>query len=92
MRGDRSRRVLRAAAIPLVGAALVGAFLLGTRVGGGGSPAPAAAVYNAVILEEVARIAAITVSIAPPQEIDRHLLERHYLRKHGKDAYYGQKK
>ncbi len=53
---------------------------------------PAAAVHNAVILEEVARIAAITVSIAPPQEIDRHLLERHYLRKHGKDAYYGQKK
>ncbi len=53
---------------------------------------PAAAVHNAVILEEVARIAAITVSIAPPLEIDRHLLERHYLRKHGKDAYYGQKK
>lgn len=53
---------------------------------------PAAAVHNAVILEEVARIAAITVSIAPPQEIERHLLERHYLRKHGKDAYYGQKK
>lgn len=53
---------------------------------------PAAAVHNAVVLEEVARIAAITVSIAPPQEIERHLLERHYLRKHGKDAYYGQKK
>lgn len=53
---------------------------------------PAASVHNAVILEEVARIAAITVSIAPPLEIERHLLERHYLRKHGKDAYYGQKK
>jgi L-ribulose-5-phosphate 4-epimerase len=53
---------------------------------------PAMAVHNAVILEEVARMAALTVSIAPPQEIDRHLLDRHYLRKHGRDAYYGQKK
>lgn len=53
---------------------------------------PAMAVHNAVILEEVARMAALTVSIAPPQEIDGHLLDRHYLRKHGRDAYYGQKK
>lgn len=53
---------------------------------------PAMAVHNAVIIEEVARMAALTVSIAPPQEIDGHLLDRHYLRKHGKDAYYGQKK
>jgi ribulose-5-phosphate 4-epimerase/fuculose-1-phosphate aldolase len=45
-----------------------------------------------VILEEVARIAALTVSIGPPQEIDKHLLDRHYLRKHGSDAWYGQKK
>ena len=53
---------------------------------------PAGAVYNAVILEETARIAAITVSLAPPMEIEKHLLERHYLRKHGGKAYYGQKK
>lgn len=53
---------------------------------------PAQAVHVAVILEEVARMAAITVSIAPPHEIDRHLLDRHYLRKHGSNAYYGQKK
>ena len=53
---------------------------------------PAAAVHNAVILEEIARIAALSVSIAPPNEIDRHLLDRHYLRKHGSNAYYGQKK
>jgi L-ribulose-5-phosphate 4-epimerase len=52
---------------------------------------PAMAVHNAVILEEVARIAAISVTIAPANEIDRHLLDKHYLRKHGKDAYYGQK-
>lgn len=53
---------------------------------------PAAAVHNAVILEEIARMAALSVSIAPPDEIDRHLLDKHYLRKHGSDAYYGQKK
>jgi L-ribulose-5-phosphate 4-epimerase len=53
---------------------------------------PAIAVHNAVILEEVARMAAISVSIAPPEEIDRHLLDKHYLRKHGRNAYYGQKK
>jgi L-ribulose-5-phosphate 4-epimerase len=53
---------------------------------------PAMAVHNAVILEEIARIASLTVSIAPPHGIDRHLLDRHYLRKHGSGAYYGQKK
>jgi L-ribulose-5-phosphate 4-epimerase len=53
---------------------------------------PAAAVHNAAILEEIARIAALSVSIASPTEIDRHLLDRHYLRKHGSKAYYGQKK
>jgi L-ribulose-5-phosphate 4-epimerase len=52
----------------------------------------AQAVHVAVILEEVARVAALTVSIGPPHEIDKHLLDRHYLRKHGSDAYYGQKK
>jgi L-ribulose-5-phosphate 4-epimerase len=53
---------------------------------------PFKAVHNAVILEEVARMAALSVSIAPPEEIDRHLLDKHYLRKHGSNAYYGQKK
>ncbi len=53
---------------------------------------PAMAVHNAVILEEIARIASLSVNIAPPNEIDKHLLDRHYLRKHGSSAYYGQKK
>ncbi|MDX9904876.1 MAG: L-ribulose-5-phosphate 4-epimerase [Bacteroidales bacterium] len=53
---------------------------------------PAIAVHNAVILEEVARMALLSVSLGPPQEIDSHLLDRHYLRKHGTNAYYGQKK
>ncbi|HSO78456.1 MAG TPA: L-ribulose-5-phosphate 4-epimerase [Bacteroidales bacterium] len=51
----------------------------------------AKAVYNAVILEEVARIAAITVSISPTGNIDQALLDKHFLRKHGSKAYYGQK-
>ncbi len=50
------------------------------------------AVYNAVILEEVARIAAVTVSIAPVGNIEQALLDKHFLRKHGKNAYYGQNK
>ena len=53
---------------------------------------PAMAVHIAVILEEIARIASLSVKIAPPNEIDKHLLDRHYLRKHGSGAYYGQKK
>lgn len=53
---------------------------------------PADAVHNAVVLEEVARMAAISATLADPKEIDRHLLDRHYLRKHGGNAYYGQKK
>ena len=50
------------------------------------------AVHNAVVLEEVAKMAARCESINPdvkpaPQE----LLDKHYYRKHGKDAYYGQR-
>ena len=50
------------------------------------------AVHNAVVLEEVAKMAARAERINPemtpaPQE----LLDKHYYRKHGKDAYYGQK-
>jgi L-ribulose-5-phosphate 4-epimerase len=53
---------------------------------------PAGAVHNAVVLEEVARMALMSASLAETKEIDRHLLDRHYLRKHGSNAYYGQKK
>ncbi|MCP4455072.1 MAG: L-ribulose-5-phosphate 4-epimerase [Planctomycetes bacterium] len=48
-------------------------------------------VKNAVILEEVAAMAAGTISVNPDQPaISQTLLDKHYLRKHGKDAYYGQ--
>ncbi len=53
---------------------------------------PAGAVHHAVVLEEVARMALLSAGLAETEEIDRHLLDRHYLRKHGSDAYYGQKK
>jgi L-ribulose-5-phosphate 4-epimerase len=49
------------------------------------------AVHNAVVLEEVARMALFTVMLAPNQSpVPDHLLDKHYLRKHGAGAYYGQ--
>jgi len=53
---------------------------------------PEEAVYNAVTLEEVARMAFYTVLLGNQKAIDRELLDKHFLRKHGKDAYYGQDK
>jgi L-ribulose-5-phosphate 4-epimerase len=53
---------------------------------------PMASVESAIVLEEVAKIAAGTLAINPNQTaIKQTLLDKHYLRKHGKDAYYGQK-
>jgi len=50
------------------------------------------AVHNAVVLEEVAKIAARTFAINPRiGPMDQNLLDRHYLRKHGAGAYYGQR-
>jgi len=52
---------------------------------------PANAVHNAVVLEEVARMALQTLMINPATtSIGQTLLDKHYLRKHGKNAYYGQ--
>ncbi|NLY52702.1 MAG: L-ribulose-5-phosphate 4-epimerase [Firmicutes bacterium] len=54
---------------------------------------PAEAVHNSVVLEQVALMALATVSLAPDIEpIPQGLLDKHFLRKHGADAYYGQKK
>jgi L-ribulose-5-phosphate 4-epimerase len=49
------------------------------------------AVHNAVVLEEVSKMAYYTLSINNVPAIDQALLDKHYLRKHGKNAYYGQK-
>ena len=50
------------------------------------------AVENALITERVAEMAHITLSLGVKQPIDGYLLDKHYYRKHGKNAYYGQKK
>jgi len=53
---------------------------------------PIASVESAIVLEEVAKMAAGTIAINPQQAaIKQTLLDKHYLRKHGKNAYYGQK-
>ncbi len=50
------------------------------------------AVHNAVVLEEVANINFNTLLINPDvTRINQNLLNKHYLRKHGANAYYGQK-
>lgn len=52
---------------------------------------PAGAVESMVVLEQVATMALGTITINPDQApISRALLDKHYLRKHGTDAYYGQ--
>ncbi len=52
---------------------------------------PADAVESMVVLEQIATMALGTITINPKQgQISRALLDKHYLRKHGKDAYYGQ--
>ncbi len=49
------------------------------------------AVYNSAVLEEVARIAYLTEQINPEvARLKASLIQKHYERKHGKDAYYGQ--
>jgi|SRR5699024_7697015 len=50
------------------------------------------AVENAVVLEETCKMAYNTLTLNPyVSAIDQNLLDKHYLRKHGKQAYYGQK-
>jgi L-ribulose-5-phosphate 4-epimerase len=49
------------------------------------------AVHNAVVMEEVAKMTFRSLMLNPKTEMDRFLLDKHFLRKHGKNAYYGQK-
>jgi len=51
---------------------------------------PDKAVYNAVVLEEVARMALLTFQLGNENPIKQYLLDKHFNRKHGKNAYYGQ--
>ena len=50
------------------------------------------AVYHATVVEEVAKMAFITEKINPStMRLPKHVSDKHYNRKHGKNAYYGQK-
>lgn len=71
-------------AIPAILVCNHGPFAWGTT--------PAEAVYHAVVLEKVAEMAAITLSINPnARRESQYILDKHYNRKHGAGAYYGQK-
>lgn len=52
---------------------------------------PYEAVHNAVVLEEVSFMALQAITLNPEiRRMQSELLDKHYLRKHGKNAYYGQ--
>jgi len=52
---------------------------------------PDKAVYNSVMIEELARMAYLTVQINPKvPRLKKSLIDKHYKRKHGPDSYYGQ--
>jgi L-ribulose-5-phosphate 4-epimerase len=75
--------VLDPIAVPAVLVAGHAPFTWGPNVG--------EAVKNAVALEAVAEMALATFALEPgARPLDAFLLEKHYRRKHGKDAYYGQ--
>lgn len=51
------------------------------------------AITNSLVLERVARMASETLLLNPKQRpLKKNLLDKHFLRKHGSGAYYGQKK
>jgi L-ribulose-5-phosphate 4-epimerase len=50
------------------------------------------AVHHAVVLEEVAMMAFRTELLGNHKPLEQYLLDKHYARKHGRDAYYGQDK
>ncbi len=50
------------------------------------------AAENALVAEKTAEMAYLSLTVAPERKISQALLDRHFLRKHGANAYYGQKK
>ena len=70
-------------AMPMVLVAGHGPFTWGTSA--------ANSVHNAVVLEEVAHMATLTATISNPlKPLEQYVLDYHYERKHGKNAWYGQ--
>ena len=53
---------------------------------------PDNAVYNSVVMEQVAKMAFVSFCVHPATTMNPLLVEKHFSRKHGPNAYYGQKK
>ena len=53
---------------------------------------PDNAVYNSVVMEQVAKMALVSFCVNPATTMNPLLVEKHFSRKHGPNAYYGQKK
>lgn len=53
---------------------------------------PANAVYNAVVMEAIAEMDLKTLQLNPNSEMKQYVLDKHYTRKHGPNAYYGKDK
>ncbi len=70
-----------AAAVPGALAVNHGPFLWG--------PSARASLEHAIIVEAVSRMAALTLQLDPKASAPQHLLDRHFSRKNGPDAYYG---
>ena len=51
---------------------------------------PDEALHNAVVMEQISKMAYRTIALGNNHAIDQYLLDKRYLRRHGKDAYYGQ--
>jgi len=49
------------------------------------------AVHNAVVMEQVAKMAYISYGVNPDLTMSNNLIQKHFFRKHGPGAYYGQK-
>ena len=69
-------------AIPAILVKNHGPFTLGKNA--------AESVYHAVVLETVAEMAMKTLQLNPQSELKQYVLDKHYFRKHGVGAYYGQ--
>lgn len=52
---------------------------------------PKDAVHNAVVMETIAKMDIKTLSLNPNASLAQYVLDKHYNRKHGKNAYYGQR-
>ena len=69
----------------------IGMMLVGSHAPFTWGETAAQALYNSVVCEEVAKMAFLTLQINPDAlPLKDALKKKHFERKHGKDAYYGQ--